>query len=391
MATLPNKTKDTKQDLFLLRTWSKKLKKSSAWLSKTSNELNLQHSIGEIRGSVDNWRKSLQIRPIMRHFLSVLILIVFGLLPLPLFGLGPGQVFPLMVDAARNHENLGDQCEASLNRTALQDMLSIDVTTGGMSFGLAKLVDIVWDFGVSRLVQLAMWLICYRVFTNALLRSIERSPTSYRVFIGTTLETGSVTAVFSILRELPRMLNRHNKAVFICIAICSLYVLLVPALMGAMTGYISITSFWLQLPDGSVEPSGRVLGMFIDASYGGKPQEIGKSTGAGFIIQNASGTGLPDGYCLPWYHLSFSNSSTGGVNLTNLKASLSPAYILDNYQLEQCGKLRNFNELGPLNAQTTGGDGINKRCPESSFTVWGILDSPGMQCLSCKCKENTQL
>ncbi|KAK7532815.1 uncharacterized protein J3D65DRAFT_532498, partial [Phyllosticta citribraziliensis] len=133
--------------------------------------------------------------------------------------------------------------------TGIQGLFMIDRTTGAFEFWVVKLIDILWDLFVGRGLQwLAGW-ISYVVFSSALLRAIEASPIPYRTFIRLSLGTPSIASIWSLLADLSRYSRKRSTLLFVYVALASAYVLAMPTLFGAMTGYINKSTSFTNLPD----------------------------------------------------------------------------------------------------------------------------------------------
>ncbi|KAK7618153.1 hypothetical protein IWX50DRAFT_275215 [Phyllosticta citricarpa] len=179
---------------------------------------------------------------VIRHVTAFLLLLLFGFAPIFFyfrFVHTPFKTLPV---------SCGDYKEEDDDSTSgIQGLFMIDRTTGAFEFWVVKLIDIIWDLFVGRGLQwLAGW-ISYVVFSSALLRAIEASPIPYRTFIRLSLGTPSVYTIWSLLADLRRYSRKCTILLFSYAALASAYVLAMPTLFGAMTGYLSTSISYTQL------------------------------------------------------------------------------------------------------------------------------------------------
>ncbi|KAF1947144.1 hypothetical protein EJ02DRAFT_450107 [Clathrospora elynae] len=151
--------------------------------------------------------------------------------------------------------------------TGFEKLFSLDSTFGRFSFSQVKTIDILWDLLVGRGVQILAWWVAYTVFSDALLRAIERHPASFSIFQRIALEGPSLYSLWTLTRELWVAKSRRTKALFFYMLWSTAYVLCVPIVLGAMTGYDSTAIAWIDLgdtnnivPASMVKPSWLILG-----------------------------------------------------------------------------------------------------------------------------------
>lgn len=145
--------------------------------------------------------------------------------------------------------NYIDDNPANSTIKGLDGLFVLDATWGRYSFSTVKVIDVAWDIIVGRGVQLFAWWIAYNVFSDALLRVIERHPASFRIFQRIALEGPSVLSTWTLCKELFHVKSKRTKALFAYITISTTYVLCLPMFMGAMTGYDSTSIAWMDLDD----------------------------------------------------------------------------------------------------------------------------------------------
>lgn len=126
-------------------------------------------------------------------------------------------------------------------------VFALDYTFGKFSFAEAKTVDVTWDVLVGRGLQLIFWYIGYHVFSDAILRVIERHPATYRTFTDLTLQGPSATTIWTLTKDLFRTKSRRTCWLFFFLVLSTAYILSVPVFVGAMTGYVNRAEAWVEL------------------------------------------------------------------------------------------------------------------------------------------------
>jgi hypothetical protein len=131
--------------------------------------------------------------------------------------------------------------------TGIEKLFVLDTTFGNFSFSQAKTIDILWDLAVGRGLQLLAWWAAYIVFCDALLKAIERHPSSFAIFQRIALEGPGVGSLWTLTVELWAAKSRRTKALFVYMFWSTAYVLILPIVLGAMTGYDSTSVAWVDL------------------------------------------------------------------------------------------------------------------------------------------------
>ncbi|KAF2630312.1 hypothetical protein BU25DRAFT_419322 [Macroventuria anomochaeta] len=143
--------------------------------------------------------------------------------------------------------NYIDDRPANSTVTGFEGLFVLDQTWGRFSFSTVKTIDVAWDILVGRGLQLLAWWVAYVVFSDALLRVIERHPASFRIFQRIALEGPSLTSLWTLCKELLSVNSKRTKTLFAYILLSTSYVLCIPMFLGAMTGYDSTSIAWLDL------------------------------------------------------------------------------------------------------------------------------------------------
>lgn len=133
--------------------------------------------------------------------------------------------------------------------TGIEKLFVLDQTFGRLTFSQVKTIDAVWDIFVGRGVQLFAWWVAYIVFNDALLRVIERHPASFRIFQRIASEGPSLLSVWTLIKEVWAARSKRTRTLFFYIFLSTIYILWIPILLSAMTGYDSSTISWVSLDD----------------------------------------------------------------------------------------------------------------------------------------------
>lgn len=142
-------------------------------------------------------------------------------------------------------------------------VFAINMSYGSYTFGIAKLIDIVWDVVslwhilihtlheinarlqvVGRGGQALMAIITYKVFTGALNRLMESSSVSTSTFEAISFQHDTLIGVSKLIRHLQQISSVPARGTMFCIILSSLFTLVLPTWLSAMTGYTAdITAF----------------------------------------------------------------------------------------------------------------------------------------------------
>ncbi|XPS76402.1 hypothetical protein M3J09_008455 [Ascochyta lentis] len=140
-----------------------------------------------------------------------------------------------------------DLYPANSTITGIEGLFVLDKTWGRFAFSTVKTIDAAWDIVFGRGVQLLAWWAAYIVFSDALLRVIERHPASFRIFQRIALEGPSLLSLWTLCKELLSVKSKSTKILFAYMLLSTSYVLCVPMFLGAMTGYDSTATAWIDI------------------------------------------------------------------------------------------------------------------------------------------------
>jgi hypothetical protein len=129
--------------------------------------------------------------------------------------------------------------------TGIEELFTLDFTFGRLTFSQAKVLDVAWDLGLGRGVQLVAWWVSYKVFSDALLRVIERHPATYETFMTIMLDGASMSSMWALFKDLFRTRSKRTKWLFFYLFLSTFYVLSIPIILGAMTGYVATAVPWV--------------------------------------------------------------------------------------------------------------------------------------------------
>jgi hypothetical protein len=191
----------------------------------------------------------------MQQLLAFFLVVTFGIVPFILLGkytpgnyMGGPPFHSIFQDKVQNcGYSFGTPENATI--TGVEKLFVLDQTFGSFTFAQVKTIDIVWDVVIGRGIQLVAWWVGYVVFSDALLRAIERHPASFRVFQRIALEGPSLLSLWTLIKELWGAKSKRTKALFFYIWIATLYIISIPMFVSAMTGYDSTSIPWVSLDD----------------------------------------------------------------------------------------------------------------------------------------------
>lgn len=194
-----------------------------------------------------------------------LLLLVLGIVPFVVYGsfmtsYDYGEAFFSNAFAAKTL-GCGDSFGVPQNSTVggWEALFVLDWTFGKFSFARVKTIDVAWDMVIGRGVQGIFWAICYRVFTDSLLRLIERHPASFETFKSICLEGAGLGSSCMLAKQLFRNRSIRTWFLFFYLVLSSFYVMSIPPLLGAMTGYDSTQIAWVSIDSSdNIIPSAQI-------------------------------------------------------------------------------------------------------------------------------------
>ncbi|KAL8854440.1 MAG: hypothetical protein Q9221_000710 [Calogaya cf. arnoldii] len=119
-----------------------------------------------------------------------------------------------------------------------------------LSFAEAKLIDLLFDLIVGQGGRLLLAAVSYIVFMDALLRSMESSAVSYKLYASLVFESTSLIATWRASKAVFSTKGWRAKLYLTWCALAMIYVLAFPTLIESMTGYVSPSSPGFSLASG---------------------------------------------------------------------------------------------------------------------------------------------
>lgn len=221
------------------------------------------------------WPAIKRYTPSLTQVIAFLMVVWFGIAPLVFLGhftpmnMSPPGYRPFYGVFQTKVLGCGNSFGTPENSTVsgVENLFVLDKTFGQFSFSAVKSLDVAWDILIGRGVQMVAWWVGYVVFSDALLRAIERHPASFQIFQRIALEGPSLLSLWTLVKELWCSKSKRTKALFFYMWIATLYIICIPMFLGAMTGYDSTSVAWVSLDDddniataGSFRESGLVTG-----------------------------------------------------------------------------------------------------------------------------------
>lgn len=265
---------DVVQDEGKRRDWSSKWRWKMRWNLRVRNESNSDWHIAKQRAKrffqcmpipfrTTTWPVIRRFRITKKQSFALVLVIAGGIVPLILLGhytprwnIAPGYhpFYGVFEDKVLScgPDNYGRAQNATVY--GIENLFVLDKTFGRYSFSQVKTIDVVWDVFVGRGVQLLAWWVAYNVFSDALLRVIERHPASFRIFQRIALEGPSLLSVWTLTKEVWAAKSKRTKALFLYVFVATWYVIAVPMFLSAMTGYDSTTISWVSLDNDNIVP-----------------------------------------------------------------------------------------------------------------------------------------
>ncbi|KAF2143148.1 uncharacterized protein K452DRAFT_346889 [Aplosporella prunicola CBS 121167] len=184
-----------------------------------------------------------------RHAVALTALFIYGLVPLITYFCILKHPFKTVPMSCSQDFTTSEE---TVNHFRFANLFTVDRTAGNFPFWVAKLIDTAWDLLVSRGMQFLAGLFSYKVFSDVLIRAIEVSPIPYRTFNSISLSSVSASTVVSLFQDIGCYGKGHTLWRFAYMALAMTYVIALPTLFSATTGYISSTSPFTRLPNLSV-------------------------------------------------------------------------------------------------------------------------------------------
>ena len=133
-------------------------------------------------------------------------------------------------------------CEKNLNRNPTQ---ALRTQCTGDSFTTVKLIDVAWDFLVGRGTQVVYAGLAYRIFSRVMRTLMQQDEVAFDAFVAITFHSGSFTSLSGLGLNIANCVlkpSSNARRAYLGMILGTLYVVAVPTLLSAMTGYTSFYS-----------------------------------------------------------------------------------------------------------------------------------------------------
>lgn len=152
-------------------------------------------------------------------------------------------------------ELTGGSCDLIFtpNSSRLQSAFQINLRgEAHLSFAEAKFADLFFDLLVGQGGRLLLGAVSYLVFMDALLRSMEITPVSYKLYASLVFSPNSLLATWHSIKAVSTTKGWRAKSYLIWCALAMVYVLAFPTLIESATGYVSPSSAGFNMANGTV-------------------------------------------------------------------------------------------------------------------------------------------
>ncbi|KAK5163944.1 uncharacterized protein LTR77_010340 [Saxophila tyrrhenica] len=135
------------------------------------------------------------------------------------------------------------------------DTTSYTLGCTGYTFTQAKVIDVAWDLLVGRGGQAVMVVFAYRIFSGVLRMLMENGEVGYDLFATVAFGSGSFTSLPTLLKHsigmtpIPR--TRHAILTYWAMLLTTIWIVVMPTLISAMTGYTSRFAPFVNFPSDS--------------------------------------------------------------------------------------------------------------------------------------------
>ena len=138
------------------------------------------------------------------------------------------------------------------NSSRWESAFQINLRGGAkLSFAQAKFIDLLFDLIVGQGGRLLMATIAYLVFMDALLRSMEKSPVSYRLYASMVFSSTSIISTWHSAKGVFTTKGWRAKMYLVWSALAMAYILVFPTLIESATGYVNPSSSGFSVSNGS--------------------------------------------------------------------------------------------------------------------------------------------
>ena len=197
--------------------------------------------------------KPLPGRPRYRPFVIATLTTVLNLVALAVLISSIKHLLPDNDRGGYGIKLTGTSCDLvnQKNSTRWESALRINLRGAArLTFAQAKFVDLVFDLIVGQGGRLLLAAVSYIVFMDALLRSMEIEPVSYKLYASLVFSSTSLLATWHATKAVFSTKGWRGKLYLTWCALAMLYVLAFPTLIESVTGYVSPSSPGFNLATG---------------------------------------------------------------------------------------------------------------------------------------------
>lgn len=132
--------------------------------------------------------------------------------------------------------------------------LTLTITFGrnsSWSYTHVRIIDLIWDIAIGRGGQMILVWVAYRVFHESITALMEKGPIAYGTYSTIAFGSGSFSSIFTISRTLfDKKLRSSLRAVkvYVSMVLATLYIICMPSLFSATTGYAAVYGPSILLP-----------------------------------------------------------------------------------------------------------------------------------------------
>lgn len=206
------------------------------------------------------WHSNRSVLSIKKQSIALLALLSFCIAPFFVVGVLLRresvffyEAFSTKVQGCGDKMIFGEAVNATVEGAAA--LFVLDRTYGRLSFSQAKVIDAAWDLVMGRGVQFCAWVLSYIVFSDAILRLIERHPAPFRTFMRLAIEGASLNTAWALLVELCRTRSKRTWCLFFYMLLSTAHVLSIPPFLSAMAGYDSRTVAFVSVGQNDIMPA----------------------------------------------------------------------------------------------------------------------------------------
>lgn len=133
-------------------------------------------------------------------------------------------------------------------------LLAPDGVYGNFTLGEARAVDMAWNLVIGRGGQAVVGLVAYGVYTDALMRIIEITPVSFEMYAAMAIHPNQVWSLLPISKSVWNLRGIRPTLIMIWIVLSCIYLIALPTLADAMTGYLQRQETFIEFANETTVP-----------------------------------------------------------------------------------------------------------------------------------------